>query len=537
MARIIRFPLKMSNGAEVRTLEELQENFDLPAILGYFADGKLQTWLTNRYYDEAAEKVGALSADMPDLNARLCKILGVEYQPSEEETDLEYIKRRNEKKRILAEVTDDREIFEHIDWAALTQDDLFDALDTGTDTVYLYGERFSIPAKRNTKYIGLNCPLVALEGKRTLRDYQNSGITFENVRFEKFIAREFRREEKKRVLSAVTKDPNVLNHLDAAALTQEDLLEALKANPRTVYLCGESFTIPYQGKRKYIGLNNPLVKLEHERFSDDYEAAGITFEGVRFEEGANQVSQGEKLFLSGKYKEAFPIIKKEAENGNPCSMYYMMLYFNNGYNTVQIDREEARRWCKDAKRFDNPLLLSVWYNIHDEADESVINRNRIRIIEMAKKGNVYAFLFLRNTSLDEIYELELGREMTVEEYESEAFAKMAIGWLKKQSAVLKKAAENGCADAQFWLGYLYLRAQYFDEGGEQIEDEEKAIMCFRKAAEQGLIDAQWKLAEFYANGDFSLPQDETKEIEWLRKIAKQGDQGAADKLKELGYSV
>ena len=34
MARKIRFPIKMKNGAEVRTLDELKENFDLESVLG-----------------------------------------------------------------------------------------------------------------------------------------------------------------------------------------------------------------------------------------------------------------------------------------------------------------------------------------------------------------------------------------------------------------------------------------------------------------------------------------------------------------------
>ena len=80
MARKIRFPLKMKNGVEVRTLDELKENFDLESVLGYFIDGKLATWLADRYYDEKAEAVSALSAEMPDLNAKLCEILEVEYQ-------------------------------------------------------------------------------------------------------------------------------------------------------------------------------------------------------------------------------------------------------------------------------------------------------------------------------------------------------------------------------------------------------------------------------------------------------------------------
>ena len=141
MAKIIRFPLKMKNGSEVRTLEELQENFDLEFVLGYFADGRLITWLADRYYDEKAEAVAALSADMPDLNARLCAIFGVEYEQEADETDIELIRRRNEKLRILQEITADKDILDNIDLVAMDQDELDDILNKPTDKVYLYGEK------------------------------------------------------------------------------------------------------------------------------------------------------------------------------------------------------------------------------------------------------------------------------------------------------------------------------------------------------------------------------------------------------------
>jgi len=115
MTKKIRFPLIMKNGAEVRSLEELQENFDLESVLGYFADGRLKTWLTDRYYDEKAEAIGALSTDMSDLNARICAIFGVECEQGADETDIELIQRRNEKLRILNEITADKDILDNVD--------------------------------------------------------------------------------------------------------------------------------------------------------------------------------------------------------------------------------------------------------------------------------------------------------------------------------------------------------------------------------------------------------------------------------------
>ena len=185
MARNIRFPLKMKNGAEVRSLDELKENFDLESVLGYFTDGKLSKWLADRYYDEKAEAVAALSSDTPGLNAKLCEILEVEYQAEADETDLEEIQRRKEKYQILCAVTDNRDVLDNVDLVAMDQDELFDILDEDTDKVYLYGEKFNIPfGRKNITYIGVNAPLVLLGKDKTVYDFEERSITFSNVIFE-----------------------------------------------------------------------------------------------------------------------------------------------------------------------------------------------------------------------------------------------------------------------------------------------------------------------------------------------------------------
>ncbi|MBR3447792.1 MAG: hypothetical protein IKH27_08315 [Oscillospiraceae bacterium] len=167
MAKIIRFRLQMKDGTAVRTLEELQEHFDLESVLGSFADGKLKTWLANQYYDELAEKVAALTADAPDLNAKLCEILGVKYSPEADNTDFEALQRRNEKLRVLREVTDDQQILDNVDAVAFDQDELNEILDDAPAVIYLYGEEFSIPyVKENISYIGISNCKVVLENDR-----------------------------------------------------------------------------------------------------------------------------------------------------------------------------------------------------------------------------------------------------------------------------------------------------------------------------------------------------------------------------------
>ena len=73
MAKKIKFALKLKDGADIRTLESLQEHFDLEKVTAYFLNGKLLEWLEDRYYDEEADKIRSLNKDAGDFNQQLCK--------------------------------------------------------------------------------------------------------------------------------------------------------------------------------------------------------------------------------------------------------------------------------------------------------------------------------------------------------------------------------------------------------------------------------------------------------------------------------
>ena len=151
------------NGTDVRTIEELRENFDLSSVLGYLTNGKLVTWLEDRYYDNEAMAVRALSTDETDLNQKLMSILGVSDDVKTEEIDLEEIQRRNEKLMLLRQITDDEEIIDNVDCVAFNQDELYDILDDGKETIYLCQSEFEVPLSvQNKIYIGLENPKVKL---------------------------------------------------------------------------------------------------------------------------------------------------------------------------------------------------------------------------------------------------------------------------------------------------------------------------------------------------------------------------------------
>lgn len=182
MAKKVKFPLDMGNEVYVRTLEELKENYNSEKVTEYFLDGRLLTWLEDRYFDDEAEQVRELMEqdDKNNLAAKLGKIFGVEIQ---EDVDVENLEIRREKLEKLRNITSDDNILNSADLVAFSQEELGDLLDNGEEVIYLCGEKFRIPLSvENVRYIGVNNPTVTISGKGEI-DLEASGITFENCEF------------------------------------------------------------------------------------------------------------------------------------------------------------------------------------------------------------------------------------------------------------------------------------------------------------------------------------------------------------------
>ena len=183
MAKKIRFPLEMKDGIEVRDIEGLRENFSLEQVLFYLADGKLETWLRDRYMDDIADAVLELDRDEAGFNKKICEIFDVEYT-EEEGLDIEAIAERKRRLDLLGDFTDDERFLDAVDQTAFDQDDLYDLLDEDMTIIYLCGERFSIPlGQKGIAYIGVNNPTVVISSKEKV-DFAEKGISFENVKFD-----------------------------------------------------------------------------------------------------------------------------------------------------------------------------------------------------------------------------------------------------------------------------------------------------------------------------------------------------------------
>lgn len=183
MAKKIRFPLEMDGGVEVRDIDSLREHFSLQRVMGYLADGKLITWLRDRYANDLADAIEAVDRNDESLARRICEILGVDFDEEAEE-NIEKVEERNKKLVRLKEVTSEKEFIDNIDNVAFEQDDLYDLLDEGVNKIYLCGDRFSIPlSKEDVSYIGVNNPVVVIDSKVEI-DWKEKKIALSGVKYD-----------------------------------------------------------------------------------------------------------------------------------------------------------------------------------------------------------------------------------------------------------------------------------------------------------------------------------------------------------------
>lgn len=97
----------------------------------------------------------------------------------------------------------------------------------------------------------------------------------------------------------------------------------------------------------------------------------------------------------------------------------------------------------------------------------------------------------------------------------EGLAAYRRGELSKALRELKPLAENGHAEAQYWLAHMYIR------GHGAPQDYTAAAKWYRRAAEQGYPKAQYSLGGLYAFGK-GVPKDHAKAVEWYGRAADQG---------------
>ena len=260
MAKKIRFPLEMENGIEVRSMEELRNNFSLGRVLEYVQNEKLVIWLRDRYENNIADAIAELDKMDSELPRKVSAIFDIPYDEKTED-DLKQVAERAERIKRLKEFTDEIQYADQIDKVAFDQDELYDLLDEEVNEIYLCGDRFSIPLSvKGISYMGINNPVVVIDSKAEV-DWLSKGILLEAVRFD---------EKYQAVVDSANATKEVLyEKLVETVKKQASKKISIGSTPEKTYL---SFMIPVpereSTKKMYILAKDAIENLNYDADAD-----------------------------------------------------------------------------------------------------------------------------------------------------------------------------------------------------------------------------------------------------------------------------
>ncbi len=197
--------------------------------------------------------------------------------------------------------------------------------------------------------------------------------------------------------------------------------------------------------------------------------------GVMYEKG-----QGVTLHKS----RAVEWYRKAAEQGHAEAQYHLGDMYYHGYDGIAHNDKKAVEWYRKA------------------AEQGyAAAQNRL--------GDIYFRLADGDHSIARVLLGKSNRKF-------DQYDEQAAQWYRK-------AAEQGYAEAQKQLGFMY------QEGRGIAQDDEKAAQWYRKAAEQGQAEAQWGLGFEY------IGKDDEQAVQWLQKAADQGHENAQLLLRDNRY--
>lgn len=493
MKKKIKLPLEMADGVKVRTLDELKDNWSLEKVVENYLNGRLATWLNDRYYTELAEQVNALAEvqDNTALQKELCRIFDVDFA-DEEDIDVDAVNERNRKLDVLRQHTADDAVLKNVDSVAFDQEELGDILDAGENIIYLLNNTFSIPLSvKNKKYIGIGKAECIIHSKDVV-DFAELGIEFENVVFDE----KYRKIEEE-------KSPSKF-------CDEGDKLYDNKEYEKAIELYKKAAALGH------IGVLNRLGWM------------------YRYGEGVEQSDT-----------EAVKWYRKGAEAGNANAMNNLGLMYDNGRGVAQSDTEAVKWYRKGAEAGNANAMnnLGCMYK-----DGKGVEQNYNKAIELYKKS-IDAGNGLAANNLGNIYYNGKGVERNYEEavkwYRKgaelgDSSATSNVGhcyrWGKgvtrdyaEAIKWLRKAAEMEDSWAMNVLGNMYLNGE-----GVNVNNDE-ALKWFRKSAELGNYDAIANVGYMY-NWGKGVAQNEEEAKKWYKKAADGGNAWAMNRLGELSSS-
>lgn len=268
--------------------------------------------------------------------------------------------------------------------------------------------------------------------------------------------------------------------------------------------------------------------IEYYKMSDFY---GCGYTLATYYENNNQPTKAIEFY----HQDAGWLACHSGDNEARMSALKLADYYYNGTNGMNQDYKQAAYFYSlyNLKLIDEKMDASSWLQKYYKAEEAKQEQGgndeeetmldldkyvNFDIVKQARQGNVQAQLKLGKLFMQGVYE-----------YEDVIFTfdlKHAASWLRK-------AANKGNAEAQYYLGHCLSMMQLDEETNESVQKE--IIDLYQKAARAGIVKAQLALAQELENKDreeesyeesaedYTVAEIDKPYAQWYLKAAQNGD--------------
>ena len=479
MRKKIKLPLEMADGVKVRTLDELKDNWSLEKVVENYLNGRLATWLNDRYYTELAEQVDALAEvqDNTALQKELCRIFDVDFE-DEEDIDVDAVSERNRKLEALRQYTADDTVLKNVDIVAFDQEELGDILDSGENVIYLFNNTFSIPLSvKNKKYIGIGKAECLIHSKDVV-DFTKLGIEFENVVFDEKYRKIEEEESPSKFYNEGCKYFEAKQYKEALECFKK---AALKNHVDALFHVGKIYDLALGVEQDY-------------RLAAEYYSKAVSFNSGK---AANNLAN---MFLNGygvekNEKKAIELYKKGVEWGNGVAASNLGVCYRWGHGVAQ-DYEEAMKWYKKAADGGNASAMNQIGDLYYNGNG--VDENYTEAVKWYRKGAEAG----DNDAIANVGYMYCYGKGVEQNYEE------AMKWSKK-------AADGGNASAMNQIGDLYYN------GNGVTKNYEEAVSWYKKSSEQNRGYAFYMLGWCYEFGQ-GVSKDYSAALDNYKKAVENG---------------
>ncbi len=256
-------------------------------------------------------------------------------------------------------------------------------------------------------------------------------------------------------------------------------------------------------------------------------------------------AQGVEHHVDGDYRKAYEKFTRASTFGYAPAMYYMGLYYINGYGVERNERTACEYFFTAAKKGDLPATDALatcymnGYGVEKSLSEALKYYTLAAERGHSKSQVAVGDMYYKGIGVEQNYEKAYHwYNLAAEQNEPLALYRVAEDYSAKDSLADKKhlktspafdyykrAAEGKVAEAQMYLSHCYQTGRYVKK------NKNEAFVWALRAANNGLTSAQEYVAICYQKGR-GVDKNYRYAYEWYKKAAAGGSETAAAKVAE-----